>query len=519
MEASTVNEGFFTEARSLFEEIVAWLGSDVVCGLEHEQLEKNLFVNGNELLRRLLQGYLDIRSDDEIEGDCQGADAEKRTHKRKQERKLTTRFGTVIVSRIGYGQRKIVSLKPLDAELNLPIEQYSYGIRERVATEVALNGFNETVEAIKKTTAAQVPKRQVEELARRSASDFDSFYKHRQADPKQSNQLEKTGEIIVISADGKGVILRTEDLPPQTQKRALLNHNKLDKRLTKGEKRNSKRMATVASVYTIAPFIRTPEQIIDPEKYCVDKRPKPENKRVWASLVKEPELVISDAFDEALHRDPNKQKHWVALVDGNKTQLNLLKKFSRQHHINLTIVLDIIHVIEYLWKAAFVFYSNTSKSAESWVSQRLLSILQGKSSLVASLMRRSATLQQLSSQERLNVDKCANYLLNNKAYLKYDCYLNAGYPIATGVIEGACRHLVKDRMDITGARWSLTGAEAVLRLRSLHISGDWHEYWRFHLRQEYERNHLPLYFNGVPLMKRVTQARCSITPPSLPMLV
>ncbi|MHC5730189.1 MAG: ISKra4 family transposase, partial [Nostoc sp.] len=119
MEASTVNEGFFTEARSLFEEIVAWLGSDVVCGLEHEQLEKNLFVNGNELLRRLLQGYLNTRSDDEIEGDCQGADAEKRTHKRKQERKLTTRFGTVIVSRIGYGQRKIVSLKPLDAELNL----------------------------------------------------------------------------------------------------------------------------------------------------------------------------------------------------------------------------------------------------------------------------------------------------------------------------------------------------------------------------------------------------------------
>jgi hypothetical protein len=134
-------------------------------------------------------------------------------------------------------------------------------------------------------------------------------------------------------------------------------------------------------------------------------------------------------------------------------------------------------------------------------------------------MRRSATLQQLSSQERLNVDKCANYLLNNKADLKYDCYLNAGYPIATGVIEGESRHLVKDRMDITGARWSLTGPEAVLRLRSLHISGDWHEYWRFHLRQEYERNHLPLYFDGVPLMKRVTQARCSIIPPSLPMLV
>ena len=98
--------------------------------------------------------------------------------------------------------------------------------------------------------------------------------------------------------------------------------------------------------------------------------------------------------------------------------------------------------------------------------------------------------------------------------------MKAGLPIATGVIEGACRHLIKDRMDITGARWSLKGAEAVLRLRSLYISGDWHEYWRFHLKQEYKRNHNALYKNGVPLMKRLIQARCSITaPPTLPIPV
>lgn len=207
------------------------------------------------------------------------------------------------------------------------------------------------------------------------------------------------------------------------------------------------------------------------------------------------------------------------MVDSNKTQLGLLKHFAREHSVHLTIVLDIIHVIKYLWKAAFAFNSPTSKEAENWVNQRLLYILQGKSSLVASGMRRSATLQKLSAEQRTNVDKCANYLLNNKAYLKYDYYLNAGFPIATGVIEGACRHLVKDRMDITGVRWSLKGAEAILRLRSLHISGDWQEYWRFHLRKEYERNYPPLYKDGVPLMKRVQQARCSTTPPPIAMLV
>jgi hypothetical protein len=519
MQASTSNEDtFFTEARALFENMVGWLSSDSVCGLEHGELEKKLFTNGNELLRRLLQGYLDRRRNDEIEGECLGSDEAKRTHKRNQSRKLTTIFGTVIVNRIGYGGRKITCLNPLDAELNLPTEQYSHGLRQRVASSVALNGFNETVEIIKKTTAAVVPKRQVEELAFRCASDFDKFYEHQQT---QLKQLEHTGEIVVISADGKGVIMRTEDLRPNTQKRALTNHKKLDKRLTKGEKRNSKRMATVASVYTISPFVRTPQQIINPKESQDLKRPRPEGKRVWASLVKQPEQVIKEAIEEALHRDPNQQKRFCALVDGNKTQLAILKKFARKYSINLTIVLDIIHVIEYLWKAAFSFHSPTSKEAEAWVSQHLVRILEGKSSLVASGMRRSATLLKLDPGKRQSVDKCANYLLNNSSYLKYNDYLSAGLPIATGVIEGACRYLIKDRMDITGARWSLEGAEAVLRLRSLHVSGDWNDYWHFHLKQEHQRNHLALYKDGIgiPLMTSVSQARCSITPPSLPIVI
>jgi hypothetical protein len=314
--------------------------------------------------------------------------------------------------------------------------------------------------------------------------------------------------------------MRTEDLRADTQKRALSNSRKLDKRLTKGEKRNSKRMATVASVYTVDQFVRTPEQIIQKEEEKKIKRPKPIAKRVWASLIKQPHQVISSAFDEALQRDPSKQKHFCALVDGNKTQLSLLKKFARKHNLKLTIVLDIIHVIEYLWKAAFVFYSDTSKQAENWVSKRILLILQGKSSSVAAGMRRSATLRKLTPSQRKPVDNCARYLLNNTAFLKYDEYLKAGLPIATGVIEGACRHLIKDRMDITGARWSLQGAETVLRLRSLYISSDWHEYWRFHIKQEHKRNHLALYKNGVPLMKGLIQARCSInSPPTLPISI
>ena len=124
--------------------------------------------------------------------------------------------------------------------------------------------------------------------------------------------------------------------------------------------------------------------------------------------------------------------------------------------------------------------------------------------MVAAGMRRSATRRELSAAERKPVDDCARYLLNHKAYLRYHEYLEAGLPIATGVVEGACRHLVKDRMDVTGARWSLAGAEAVLRLRALRASGDFEEYWRFHEQQEYQRNHADRYADGqgVPLKGR-----------------
>jgi hypothetical protein len=133
-------------------------------------------------------------------------------------------------------------------------------------------------------------------------------------------------------------------------------------------------------------------------------------------------------------------------------------------------------------------------------------------------MRSCATKKELTVEQRSAVDKCATYLVNNRAYLRYDHYLASGFPLATGVIEGACRHLVKDRMDITGARWSLKGAEAVLRLRSLCVSGDWAKYWQFHLKKECERNHQDLYKGGIPLLQRVSSARCStLNPPKLMM--
>jgi len=182
-------------------------------------------------------------------------------------------------------------------------------------------------------------------------------------------------------------------------------------------------------------------------------------------------------------------------IPGNAAlfQIKSLNRIAKADGLDLTIIVDVIHVIEYLWDAGRAFHPESGPKLEQWVQHRLRNILQGKAGLMAGGMRRSATRKKLSDKERKPVDKCATYLLNKSPYLQYDRYLSKGLPIGTGVIEGACRHLVKDRMEITGAKWTLQGAEAVLRLRALRSSKDFDAYWSFHEGCEYKRNHKTLY--------------------------
>ena len=489
-------EPVYDQARNSFEHIVGYLDSEEASLMTHSDLERELEKKGRELMRILLQEHLDNRSPGQCEQPVTDSDGIDRSRVRLQERKLETVFGTVSVERAGYGKKGTESLHPLDAELNLPDERYSLELRHRVAEEAAKSSFDETLQSIGKTTGGHVPKRQIEELVTRAAQDFDAFYKMRQGQPTVGEQ---SRSIMAISVDGKGVVMRRQDLREQTRKAAIKREHKMGTRLSKGEKKNAKRMATVATVYTIVPFVRQPEDLVTENNSTRAKlpRPRPEQKRVWASLEKPPKEVIEEAFKEASYRDPNHKKNWVALVDGNKPQIRILLRMAKDKGIDLTIIVDIIHVIEYLWDAGRVFYHEAGPDLENWVRIRILEILRGKAGYVAGGMRRSATRRYLLSVERKPVDACADYLLTYAPYLKYNHYLAQGFPIATGVIEGACRHLVKDRMEVTGARWSLTGAEAVLRLRALRSSHDFDEYWNFHEIKEYERNHRSLYAAGI----------------------
>lgn len=490
-------EHAFAAAQEKFDTLMTHLASPEALAADHAQIEQTIATDGFELLRLLMQAHLDVRADAEPVREVRGADAQARTHRRSLARQLETIFGTVTVRRLSYGAPGLESLRPLDAELNLPPDHYSAGVRRRVAESAAKESFDEVVASLDATTAAQVPKRQAEQLVARSAVDFEAFYQGRRA--ATARERNATGSLLVITADGKGVCMRQQDLRPATRKAAQARRHKRQHKLSRGEKRNAKRMATVAAVYTIAPCERTPEQIVrsfHPIREAVSERPRPEHKRVWASLEREPNEVLGEAFEEALRRDPRKQKQWVALVDGNPHQIAILETLADQYQVTLRIVLDIVHVIGYLWRAAAVFHPAESAEAEQWVSDRLLAILQGRSSAVAGGIRRSATLRGLGRDDRKAADDGADYLITYGPYLRYGEALALGAPIATGVIEGACRHLVKDRMEVTGARWSLAGAEAVLKLRSLRSSGDFDDYWAFHQQRELERNHTGVYADG-----------------------
>jgi hypothetical protein len=485
----------FARSRERFEGIVEWLAGEQADGLEHAELEDRLRVEGRELLRLLFQDRMELRARREARlGEvvsCAGA--AHRAVESGHERALATIFGEVSVERLAYRRRGEENLYVADGLLNLPEERPSHGVRRLAAVESSKGSFDEATAAIRQGTGLQIGKRQVEQLAQAAAVDFEEFYAAQAHSLLQGDD----DDVLVISADGKGIVMRPGALRPQTAKAAQRASPKLKTRLSKGEKRNRKRIAEVGAVYEVTPAPRTPEDVLASTEHKT--LPAPTAKRKWliASVVEDAASVVAKVFAEAERRDPDHERTWVALVDGNNHQIDRIKAEAKTRKVKVTIIVDFVHVLEYLWSAAWCFFGEGDPAAERWVHEKALAILHGKSGIVAAAIRRKATRLGLDKDQRERADRCADYLHNKRPYLDYPTALTNGWPIATGVIEGACRHLIKDRMDITGARWGLDGAEAVLKLRALRSNGDLDAYWRYHLAQERHRIHESRYANGI----------------------
>lgn len=484
----------FVGSRACFEELLGWLEGTEAASMTHAELEDALAVRGRELLRQMHQSQLDLRALREERVEV--IDAEGVRHgavETGHSRRLATLFGAVAVERFAYRHRGHANLHTADAALNLPEERHSHGIRKLAAIEASRGSFDEAASAIARTTGQPIGKRQVETLTARAAADVEDFYASR-----RPASAEKT-DVLVISADGKGIVMRPDSLRPQTAARAQASTTKLATRLSKGEKRNRKRLAEVGAVYDITPVERSAADVMGRRDDAAPPAPAPKAKNKWvtASVVDDASEVLGRVFDEAEQRDPAHDRTWVAVVDGNNHQIDRVKTESAARGIKVTIICDFVHVLEYLWAAAWCFFAEADPAAEDWVGDRALAVLNGGATAVATGLRRRATAQRLSVSKRKKADEAARYLTNKAGYLDYPTALAAGWPIATGVIEGACRHLVKDRMDITGARWSAEGAETVLKLRAVRANDDFETYWRYHLEQERQRVHGTRYLDGI----------------------
>ena len=473
-----------------------------------EAMEELVIAQGRELLRGLVQLALDAQADREVRlAQVTGEDGVRRGRaERGHGRPVVTRLGQVRVRRIAYrsGIKGVLSLFPRDAVLNLPPLEYSWGLQRLAQMFCGSVSYEQAHAFVLAVTGVSIGKRQLEQIIAAAAADAERFYRDRLRDQEgPAGGEDRIVAPLAISADGKGVAMR----PEARRRRTRAPDQKVrtfDKRAGTGEKKGSKRMAETGCVFDVLPpeQPRAPEQVMRPDPGSPGKKgPRAVNRWYTCDITAGRDVTTGKIFDEADRRDPGHLRTWIALVDGDIYQLGLIQAAAAARGITLVIVIDFIHVLEYLWKTAWCFHPPRDPAMEDWVIAQGLDILHGRAGEVIARIGHLAAARppEPGGEHAKIIRKTLHYLEAKQPYLDYPRALANGWPIATGVIEGACRHLVQDRMGITGARWGLQGAQAILWLRAINASGDTSAYWDYHITQEHQRNHLSHYQDSLGL--------------------
>jgi hypothetical protein len=398
-------------------------------------------------------------------------------------RPYVSAFGPTPFARDVYAARETQrqEVVPLDAKLGMPESDTSYLLQKWSGAQFVKESYSESRITLRSILGFAPSVNCLEDMAA-GASAHAEVYFDRQAPVDSTTEA----EILVATSDCKGVPMRKVDAPRTKRD----DDAPPRKRLKKGEKNGQKRMACVGGVYSVAPFRRTVEDVVNEvlRKEKQQRRPEPQNKRLRAVLTREVDGAEVNAKDvifdwlakEVRQRDPREQRTVVAVMDG-ETKLRDLQELKIGRAIG---ILDIWHVTEYLWELAYCFYRDGSDEAEAFVGTYLRKLLEGKVNRVIGGIRQMATKRELSDPKWEKVENCLTYFAVRADYMKYDEYLAAGYPIGSGVVEGACRHLVKDRMEQTGMRWRIAGAQAILCLRAIYVNDDWEVFHADRIRAE-----------------------------------
>ena len=389
-------------------------------------------------------------------------------------------FGVIPVPRTCYRKLGEAGVFPLDQEANLPERAYSYYLQEWMNRLSIDHAFQEGAARLKHLFGLPLVESGMRNVSQEGATSYDAYYEQ-----KPPPDPEKEREFDVVSFDGKGV--------PMIKAEAA----KIQAKLGKGEKRQKKKEALVGVSYTVDRKERSPEELaeclVNPEAYRArqarkvipkEKHPQAQNVRRMASIKRKKKEVMKTIQKDIEGRDPDQKRPLVILLDGALGLWTLVLLLFGQWKSGVTYILDIIHVRDYLWEVANALYGEESEEGRNWVQKKLTEILRGRVGYVVGGLRQIITKRNLKKGKRKTLEKAITYFEKHKSWMKYNKYLAAGMPVATGVVESACGSVVKKRMEGEGKRWSLEGAESILLLRSLQKSNDFIKYWRFHAAQE-----------------------------------
>lgn len=482
--------------RADFEAMLQFVTSEEAQTATANEMERSLFQLLLSLGARLLLLFFQMRS--QI---CSRTtimvEAQTIPYHSEQKRVYFSIFGKVSLVRPYFYKSGSGGHTPLDAELSLGPNRYSDLLRETVNYWAVYMPFNKAVAIFKRILNASLSTRVQKELIAEDAEDVLAYYEQKPA-PKAADEA----EIMVIQVDGKGIpiILEASSSEPV--------------RLGKGQKRGRKKEAVVTAVYTIAANPRTPQDVVNSffqqkkeEQKSQAAPPKPQNKHIWATLDGKAAALIRLGQQVTARLGAHIQ-HKVALADGCQA----LQEQLKAHFPAFTLILDFVHANEYLWRVANSLLGENDEGRTQWVKEQTELMLSGKTQQVVDDFRSRAKKKSRSKKQRETLEKTANYFERNLDYMAYDVYLANGWPIASGVIEGACRHFVKDRFELSGMRWEQSGAENLLRLRAVAENGDWDDYYHFHRQQRHQR----LYTSPFPTQGSLETLALELSSPTSP---
>jgi hypothetical protein len=471
-------EQAFLKAEKQLQELVASVRQAADQSLRIDQVERSVMQQLLQMGFSLLSAFVAGHGDGDAGETITTPDGETvRRLDEPHERRYVSIFGELTIRRFVYGSREgqKIAAAPLDARLGLPADDFSYVLEDWVQRFGVQDSFAEAGRSLACLLGLDLHSRTLEHMNRELADWTVCFREEQQPPPAREE-----GELLVVTADGKGVPMRR---PLEERVRASPHRGK-------GEKANKKQMSYVGAVYSIDRFVRTADEVIDElqRRQRTADRPKPCHKRVWVEMtqvlegdtINGKEMLFVSLANEAGERDQGGRKPMVCLLDGERA----LWEWYREYLPEAVGILDVFHVLEKLWLAAHCFHAEGSKAAAGFVTERLRMLLEGNLGGLIGGLRQMRTKQGLTGSKAKTLGSVIGYLDNNRDHMHYDEYLAAGYPIGSGVAEGACRHVVKDRMERSGMRWTVEGAQAMLHLRTIYLNGDWDAFIDYRIQAE-----------------------------------